>query len=288
MNDEFWLVTTEHLEDRLWFRDGEDFKAGMNFVPIIAFEEKVDVVAFILMSNHVHFILHCSTDKAKVFVDSFKKAYSQYFRCRYGIPGLLRRNDVDIRPLTVGDESLERAIAYVHMNCVAANICLNPFEYRWGTGGCFFRSSEELEGSPASNLSKRLLIRLTHVKKSIPNHLVFDKTGYILPVSYVNIHLAEKIFRSPKRMAYFLNTSSKSRGKKDSSIRNIPSFKDQTILYAIPDLCQSMFNKNSVRSLSEEDLCELSRQIRYRFSADPHQISRVLGLTYDHVTSLLD
>ena len=74
----------------------------------------------------------------------------------------------------------------------------------------------------------------------------------------------------------------------DDAERVVAIFKDQTILYAIPDLCQSMFNKNSVRSLSEEDLCELSRQIRYRFSADPHQISRVLGLTYDHVTSLLD
>ena len=286
MNDEFWLVTTEHLEDRLWFRDGEDFKAGMNFVPIIAFEEKVDVVAFILMSNHVHFILHCPSNKAKVFVDSFKKAYSQYFRCRYGIPGLLRRNDVDIRPLAVGDESLERAIAYVHMNCVAANICLNPFEYRWGTGGCFFRSSEELEGDCPSKMSRRKLIALTHSYKEIPAHLLFDKTGCIIPSSYIEVSFVEKLFKTPKRMMYFLNSSSKSRISKNAD--KMPSFKDQTIMYAVPDLCQSLFHKNSVKTLTSEELCTLSRQIRYRFSSDPHQISRILGLTYDTISKLLD
>ena len=134
MNDEFWLVTTEHLEDRLWFRDGEDFKAGMDFVPIIAFEEK--------------------------------------------------------------------------------------------------------------------------------------------------------LFKTPKRMMYFLNFSSKSRMSKNAD--KMPSFKDQTIMYAVPDLCQSLFHKNSVKTLTSEELCTLSRQIRYRFSSDPHQTSRILGLTYDTISKLLD
>ena len=30
----FWLVTTEHLEDRIWFRDEDDFKIGMNYVAV--------------------------------------------------------------------------------------------------------------------------------------------------------------------------------------------------------------------------------------------------------------
>lgn len=31
-----FLLTTEHLEDGLWFRDEEDFKVAMNYVAIEA------------------------------------------------------------------------------------------------------------------------------------------------------------------------------------------------------------------------------------------------------------
>ena len=30
----YYLVTTEHLEESLWFRDEEDFATGMNHVAI--------------------------------------------------------------------------------------------------------------------------------------------------------------------------------------------------------------------------------------------------------------
>ena len=32
MRRQYWLVTTDHLEVRIWFKDDEDFKAAMNFV----------------------------------------------------------------------------------------------------------------------------------------------------------------------------------------------------------------------------------------------------------------
>ena len=86
------------------------------------------------MSNHVHFVLSCSKEEAKSFINRFKKMYSQRYWKKYGTNSLLRNNDVDIRELFWGDESLERGIAYVQMNCVAANICMHPSAYPWGTG----------------------------------------------------------------------------------------------------------------------------------------------------------
>ena len=34
--EQYFLVTTDHLEDRLWFRDDEDFRVAMNYVAIQA------------------------------------------------------------------------------------------------------------------------------------------------------------------------------------------------------------------------------------------------------------
>ena len=48
---EFWFVTTDHLTKKIWFRDDEDFKMGMNLVAVLAVALNVDVLSFILMSN---------------------------------------------------------------------------------------------------------------------------------------------------------------------------------------------------------------------------------------------
>lgn len=93
------------------------------------------------MSNHVHFVLMCSQEEAVLFINKFKRLYAAYYRKKYGVSELLRRNGVDIREVFAGDESLEKAVAYVIMNCVAANICLEPSGYRWGSGNLCFNGT---------------------------------------------------------------------------------------------------------------------------------------------------
>ena len=113
---EFWLVTTDHLTDRIWFRDEADFKMGMNLVAILACVLKVDVLAFELMSNHVHFVLYCTHEEAERFINEYKRRYAQYMNHKHGTKELLRDNDYDIKAIQ-GTESTEWAIAYVQMNC---------------------------------------------------------------------------------------------------------------------------------------------------------------------------
>ena len=134
-----WLITTEHLKAGLWFRDDEDYKVGMNFVAIQAHASRVVVLSFTLMSNHVHFVLKADSKKdAEAFIEGFKHRYSLYLRRKYGVKEFLRGNGVQIDPISWYDEDPEKAIAYVEMNCVAANICSHPSQYPWGTGGVFF------------------------------------------------------------------------------------------------------------------------------------------------------
>ena len=59
-----YLLSTDHLEDGLWCRDDEDFRVAMNYVAIqAASSPEVAVLAFILMSNHVHFVLKGRADE---------------------------------------------------------------------------------------------------------------------------------------------------------------------------------------------------------------------------------
>ena len=124
-----YLLSTEHLEDGLWFRDEEDFKVAMNYVAIEAARHpEVQVLAFILMSNHVHFVLKGTRKDVKDFVENFKRRYSIYYQKKYGIRKFLRHNGLDIKLIPYEDEAVEKAIAYVLMNCVGAGICVHAVQ----------------------------------------------------------------------------------------------------------------------------------------------------------------
>ena len=284
---EFYLVTTDHLEDKIWFKEQKDFKVAMNAIPIIAAMLGIRVIAFILMSNHVHFILECTQRQALEFINEFKRHFSYYTHIEYGVRKNLRRNKVDIRRVDATQESICRAIAYVQMNSVAANICSNPSDYPWGIGGSFFRVSKP-KGIPLESLSARARYKLLHCKKDIPGGLLIGEDGYILPESYVVTSFVESVFRTPKSMNYYLNNSSKAKALHNAPDSTGPVFKDQTIIPVVADLCQTLYRKTSVKELEQIQQAEILRQLRFRFSSNVNQMARVTGLPYETVVKLLE
>ena len=284
---EYWLVSTEHLEDRLWFRDEEDFTAAMNYVAVLSCVQGVDILAFVLMSNHLHFVIRGSRKKVLEYVNEFKRRYSIYIGHKYWVKEFLRRNDVHLL-LVQGDEALERAVAYVQMNPVAAGICAHPTLYPWGTGNVFF-SQVKPTGRLLADIPNRPRMRMLHSECDVlPPDWIVGEGGFILPCNYVNIRVVEGYFRSAKRMNYFHNTSSKAKKRMDAAEENLPAFRDQVILAAMPDLCKSLFQKNTFLELNVSEQTELLRQLRYRFSSNVNQLARVCGLSYLEAARLMD
>ena len=325
---EYWLITTEHLE-KVLFREPADFCVGMNYVAVLTWKTGLFVLAFILMSNHLHFVVYGTRAQAELFAKMFKGTYSRYVWDKYGIHEIFRRKGVRVEPVPTVGESLERAIAYVQMNSVAANICAHPTEYPWGTGRTFFQVQSTWSGvkplapprgtsqvvplgpgdlplgavdlplgpvdlplGPGdrrlSELSTRERYRLLHSKFDLPGDWVICADGYIVPASYVKVSTVESIFRTPRRMNYFLVNSQKAKLRQEAGADNMPAFRDQAILTALPDLCRSLFRKPSPAELNEDQLVELMRQIRFRFSSNVNQIARIVGLTYERAAKLLD
>lgn len=283
---EFQLVTTDHLVDRLWFRDDDDYKAGMNGVAVTACQMDIDILAFILMSNHVHFVLRGTREQALAFINGLKRHHSSYLQRRYGFKEYLRGNDVDIQNVKREDESLERAVAYVQMNSVAANICLHPTGYPWGTGDAFFKETCT-HGRLLGTMSGRAQKRLLRSNKPLSQDLKVSN-GYVLPESFVQVQYVESVFRTPARMNFFLINSSKAKRKIDTADSGLPAFRDQSILSALPDLCHTLFQKSSFQDLNWNQQAEIAKQIKKRFSADIHQIARITGVSYSEMATMLD
>lgn len=281
----FYLITTKALADRIWFRDTEDFRVAMNYVAVVAFTTGVNVLAFILMSNHVHFVVECDSAKAKEFIDRFKMLYGAWLHKKYGSVEFLRRVGVDIRPVRPENESLLRAIAYVQMNSVAANICPYPNIYGWGTGAAFF-NPENTRGYKLGTLSKRAQFELTHSRTILPAAYLVGDEGYILPQSYVPVKFVEGLFWSAKRYRLFLNNSSKAGKHMEKS--PAPSFEDHVLIAACRNLVFSLFREKSLEDLSDSQTGELLRQMGRRFSTDLNQLCRVTGIPYEKASKLMD
>ena len=280
----YYLLSTSHLVTGIWFRNDEDFLTAMNYVAVAAAVTGVSILAFVLMSNHVHFVLCCSYKKALEFINHFKRLYGAYFQKKYGIRSLLRRNTVDIRELSRYDESLERGIAYTIDNPVAANLCMHPSQYPWGSGNTIFNRSEA-QGRKLSELSQSKRRRLLKSKAELNPDSILGIGGFILPQSYIPVRFLESLFGTPKRLNFFITTSSKARLKLEKSPS--PAFRNQVLTQAVQDLSRSLLKTGTIQELSSDDKRELLLQMQRRFNDDAKQLARVTGFSYEEVLQIL-
>ena len=245
----FFFITTDHLDSKIWFRDKSDYVVGMNYVAVISFAKKIKVITFILMSNHVHFLLQCTKEEAREFISAFKALYGKYYCQKYGTKRFMCRNKIDIREITFENEDLDLSYQMYYTDM---------YQNRY---------------------------QETQEKRKKPQDWRISEDGYVLPESYVCIEFVQRLFKTPSRMMYFLHNSSKAKlvGGKVA-----PSFKDEIVLEVAKDLCRTLYFKKTFTYLTEEELTDLVKQLSRRLSADAHQICRVLGLSYVEVTRLLD
>lgn len=284
----YYLISTDHLSDGVWFRDDEDFIVGMNHVAVLASHKTVFILCFVLMSNHVHFVIGCDKRKQALdFITQFKNIYSRYYCTKYRVAEFLRRNKVDIRLLPAEEEALERAIAYVLMNPVAANICTHAALYPWGSGSCYFRNTPAT-GQPIRSLSGRKQRALLKSNVKVDQSYCLCPSGYIMPESYICIPFVEKVFRKAGRFNYFLNSSSKAKARFESERNLVPSFRDQVLISAIGDICHTLFQKRLFNECNDREKARVAYELKRRFSADPKQIARVLGCDSKEISLWLD
>lgn len=161
-----------------------------------------------------------------------------------------------------------------------------PISLPVGTGTAFFNARKILGKAPSA-YSRRSRNKLLHTNEAVPDSFRINDQGYIEPASYVVVRFVEQLYRTPARFSYFLNNSSKAKARFQGAA--LPAFRDQNILAAIPDLCNTLFRKRSFQELNQDEKKgEALRQLRFRFSADIAQLSRIVELSYEETARLLD
>lgn len=108
-------VMNHSIRDHPIFRFDSDRQLFLRCLREAASHAEVAVVAFCLMGNHFHLVVHCLDGGLSVLMHRLTGRYARHFNRRHGFEGSLFRSRFTSVPVTT-DEQLLAVTRYVHRN----------------------------------------------------------------------------------------------------------------------------------------------------------------------------
>lgn len=272
----YYHVCTDGNALAWMFKDTEDFIAGVNRIGICAFETCIQIIAFILMDNHVHFVLYGTLPKCKEFITRYKTLTGKWISSKYQLKEYLKHLPSEFI-LIESEEQLLDTIAYIDRNSIVAGGRYLPSEYPWGSARYMFREKRIPCGRHISEMSKKEVHESLNTWSTLPEDWMVDDQGMLIPERcFINIDFIEGLFRSPTRYLYHLSRKLEGKIEMQQGIRAfIP---DKELRPVTEELAKKLFGKSKVKDLDFNSKILLARKLRYDYASTPKQISRMLSM----------
>lgn len=274
----FYHICTDGAFLDWMFQDDRDFIAGVNRCGICAFLSGAIQVSFVLMDNHVHFVLRGTMPACKEYISKFKNLTGKYISSRYGVAGHLHTLPAQIIKIDTTDRLLA-TLAYLDRNPIVAGWRRMPDEYPWGVSRFIFRAAEDVGPfRRLGSLSKHEQWMLLGTHHQLPQDWLVDGNGMLNPRCFVDIQFLEKLYRTPGRYLYFL--SRKLEGEMDNyfSLGTRTFLPDKELRVIVGKLAQELFGEADLRMLSVNSRVKLAKKLRYEYASTVKQIARMLHL----------
>ena len=289
-----WHFSTDGNAVDAMFENDEDFIAGMNRVFVVVQGYNVVILAFSLIDTHVHFILYGTFEECNRFMHEFVRLTSWYISITHHESNKL--DGVPIRHQPVEDDAyLKTVICYTVKNAPVGGVMFNALDYPWSSGPLYFkrpgswsspRWMDGVEKDPSLGFERRKDVLRTN-NESITHSVVPMIGPLVFPGEYVAYEIVERLFKTCKSFNYFLCITREedvdSRGG-SISLLSIPM---QEMRQHKNEVCQELFGKNSIKSLTTEQRLRLARTLRRRYNSSIKQIARLCGLVYAEVKDLI-
>ena len=276
----FYHVCTDGLEQVTLLKDEEGFKAAWNYIALIAWRIGVEVVAFTLMSNHIHLILACKDVlQADAAIKLYKKLLSMYLKNKYGLKKVLHHTD-DCISLIDSVAYMKNCIAYIMRNAVCARICAKPEDYRWTSYACYFSDASSENSFPVSELTfsqKRKMLRTGMNLMDCP--LRITEGGLIALDSFVRYDIVERIYRhSGKSFLYYLGCCNDARMEYELTCQPMMHVSDQDMYETVSKYAAGRFRGKDLAELTSAEKCSILKHLFFNNKTSVPQLSRILGL----------
>jgi len=131
------------------FLDKQDFRKFLKEIKRTKEVYKYELYAYVLMPNHVHFIIHDMNDNLSLMIQSLTVSYSYYFNKKYKRVGHLFENR--FKSKIIEDVSyLKNVLRYIHKNSENAGMTKN---YPWSSYNEYILNKNKL-------INKEFIIKL--------------------------------------------------------------------------------------------------------------------------------
>lgn len=113
------------------FEDSADRKRFLNILDNALEESSVEILAWCLMSNHVHLLLHAPIESISAAMHRVLGSYALYFNAKSGRVGHLFQGRFSSEPID-SDSYLLTVIRYIHQNPVKAGLS-SVLQWPWSS-----------------------------------------------------------------------------------------------------------------------------------------------------------
>ena len=279
----FHHIYIKGLETDLIFRDREDFIMGMNYVAICTYCLGVSMLAFTLMSNHFHFVIYCTPEEAKMFIDRYKNLVSRFIYKKYGTEQLLRRVSTGCKVVENSNDALKTTIAYVLRNHIKAGLNISVQGYEWSSGHCYFAGRNLLIGTTSvSQMGTREYRQTIRSKLRLSDQFRVNASGYIEPASYVCADFVENYFGRPQNFDYFIYKAGSSR-----SSEGPVDFSDELVLAGLKEILFKKYEAKDLEDVGAGAHKDILLMLRRQFNCSPKQLARIMKMSLKEVTALV-
>ena len=279
----YFHCASKGLEDDVLFASRAQFIAGMNRVGLCSLTvREIIIFAFVLMDNHVHFILYGTEEDCRRFMAQYKR-----LTCIYSVNSDGKRQE-DFEYdcwLIPNKEKLMEKICYVLRNPFVAGMKVLPTNYLWGSGPLMFTLERPQQFRPLGDTSEYARRKLFGTKKDIPSDWLVNDEGLIWPGSYTDVNRAESVFGSASRFMYEL-------GRKNEDLINQEmyggtiSLRDSDLIPVLERIAGNVFGDGSLDCLTVDERLELIREARKAGNTDIKQLGRILHIKYQDLKQI--
>jgi REP element-mobilizing transposase RayT len=112
---DIYHVTTRGVAQQIIFEDDNDREFFLSRMRFYVDECEVHLLAWCLMSNHIHLLVQAELEKTRTFMHKLLASYAIHFNNRHRRSGHLFQGRFDSVPIET-DEQLMTAMRYIHRN----------------------------------------------------------------------------------------------------------------------------------------------------------------------------
>lgn len=282
-----WHLCTPGVKQPIVFKNPEDYVFAMTLMAMCTFDcPAVQVITFIIMSNHVHVVSCGSEEDVLVFFAMFKRRLQRYFAekgQRMDLSHFSCEKPIPVETL----ESLRNQICYTNRNNFVVDPGQTPFSYPYGANGCYFLPiAKERRDACFGDLTLREKRRLIHARSvGYPDSYVITD-GYLSPMNFCRLDVGEGVFRDARHYFNKLAKGIESYREIAAQLGDSIFYTDDELYDIVRQICRDKYAGQRPALLGKNEKMGLARLLRYDYNADNAKIMRLLRIPMEVLNQL--